>query len=221
MAVAFRAIATNNPSGAAVNTNISKPTGTVDNDIMLACVYVETDVAVTAPAGWTLICDLDHTVANFDMWVYWKRASSEGTTYSFTHASAFEEGSIASYSGCTTAGDPQDATASQNQNTGTVETATGVTTASDGAAVVGIFACSEGVTGQSGPPTGMSERFGVDGENLYWADVIQTSAGASGDKTLATALLAGSRWGAVLVALKPPATPAGGLGYYRSPNRSG
>lgn len=196
MAIAFRQKAESGPAVAA-NITISKPTGTVDNDIMIAGVAVEDDVAITAPAGWNSIGSVDHTGQPFDLYVYWKRASSEGASYQWTHSSAGRSGFIASYSGCITSGDPQDATATTNQGTGTSLTATGLTTATANSMLIfvgGLWLWSRTVT----PPASFNER--VDNTNTYLADLVQAAAGASGNKT---ATISGSDdWIGFLIALK-------------------
>lgn len=207
MAIAFRAIATNTPSGSATNTTVTKPTGTVDGDVMIAAIYVEDNVAISAvPTGWTQITNFDHSAVNYDVWVYWKRASSEGANYTWNHTSAWELGAIASYSGCVAAGDPQDGTVSVNSGTSTTATASSITTATDGAMLVGIYNSFEGIAAQTAAslpaPFTNNERYDA-ADDLYWTDGVQAAAGASGTKALPNALSASNHWGAILVALKP------------------
>jgi hypothetical protein len=80
------------------NTTISKPTGTVDGDFLLGVIYVEDDIAVTLPAGWTLIVTYDHPNTPFDIVIAYKRASSEGANWTWTHASASTSGFVARFS---------------------------------------------------------------------------------------------------------------------------
>ena len=173
---------------------------------MIAAIYVEDDVAVTAPSGWTLIAQVDHSGATYDTYVYWKRASSEGTSYTWTHNNVWELGAIASYSGCVTTGDPQSGTFSSNQGTSTSCQAASMTTADDNAMLIFIGGSFEGFSAQTASslpsPFTNNERF--DGaDDLYWCDGVQASAGASGTKTLPNALSSGNDWMAILVALKP------------------
>lgn len=68
----------------------NRPTGTTDNDGLLAFVIVRPDVddtygSVTAPAGWALLDSLAATsVARLKVLVYSKIASSEGATWTWT-----------------------------------------------------------------------------------------------------------------------------------------
>lgn len=213
MAVAFRSIATNAPSGSATDTVITKPTGAADNDILIAAIYVENDVAITPPAGWTQIADVDHAAATYDLWVYWKRAASEGASWTWSHSAAWELGAVAAYSGCTTSGDPQDATATTATGTSTSGIAPSITTTTDNSMLVVIFASFEGIaaqaTGSLPSPLTNNERYDGSGEDLYWADGLLTPAGASGTKTLPSALSASNHWSAVTIALKPVVAAAG------------
>src|SRR6476469_3085770 len=135
MAVAFRVLTTNAPSGTATDTVVSKDASVANGDFLLAGVYVENDVAITAPSGWTLIGDIDHAAAAYDLWLYYKFAASEGASWTWTHASAWEMGLVAAYTGVDTS-NPLDATFTSNQGTGTTGTATGITTVTDGAMLV-------------------------------------------------------------------------------------
>lgn len=208
MAVAFRSIATNAPSGAAANTVVTKPAGAVDDDILIAAIYVEDNVAMTPPAGWTQIANIDHAAVNYDLWIYWKRAASEGASWTWTHASAWELGAVAAYSGCTTSGDPQDATATTNQGTSTSGIAASITTVTDNSMIVVIFGSFEGLAAQTAgslpAPLTNNERYDGAGEDLYWADGLKTPAGATGTMTLPNALSASNHWSAITIALKPP-----------------
>lgn len=214
MAAAFRVLMNNGPSGAGANTVVTKDASVQNNDILLAGIYVEDDVAMTPPGGWTQIANLDHAAATYDLWVYWKRASGEGASWTWTHNSAWELGVVVAYSGCSTTGDPQDATATSNQGTSTTGTATGLTTVTDGAMIVAIYASFEGIAAQAAGPSGLTERYD-SAEDIYWADGVQATHGASGNKVLGTALSASNHWGAVLVALAPDTGGSGlppGLG---------
>jgi hypothetical protein len=202
MAVAFRVLTTNAPSGTAANTVVSKDASVANGDFLLAGVYVENDVAVTTPAGWTLIGGIDHAAVAFDLWLYYKFASAEGASWTWTHASAWEMGLVAAYTGVDTT-TPLDATFTSNQGTSTTGTATGITTVTAGAMLVAVFSSFEGIAAQAAGPSSMTERYDGAGEDIYWADVIQAAAGASGNKVLGTALSAANHWVAALLALRP------------------
>lgn len=76
----------------------NKPTGTVDNDYMLAFIKRGTDGDPNSvPSGWTLLGSNPIGGGN-SLWVYGKLASSEGASYTFGWAGAARSGiTIASY----------------------------------------------------------------------------------------------------------------------------
>ena len=101
MAVQFRAGASTAESSAA-NLTISRPTGTADGDFLVATVYMEDDspgVTITAPSGWTALTGGFATTASPDMRlaVYYKIASSEPTSWTWTHSSKYRGGIVAGF----------------------------------------------------------------------------------------------------------------------------
>lgn len=75
------------------NISIDKPVGTVDGDVMIAVVVVDSQT-VTPPAGWTT---LQQEIGNPSFNVYAKTASGEGAFYTFTHAAQDSAGCILTY----------------------------------------------------------------------------------------------------------------------------
>lgn len=202
MAITYRSsTGVNWASGADVV--ITKPTGTVDGDILVAVIYHDTAIT-SVPSGWTLI----HTTLNTaNASSYWKRAASEGASYTWSHTSNYIGGSMAAYSGCLESGDPIDA-ASENSGTSDTLTWTGITTTVANAMLVGLImkVSDVGVTAATATsPLTNNERTDVQGTALY--DGIQASAGSSGDKTVS--LGGWIAWVGHLIALKP-ATGGGG-----------
>lgn len=199
----FRSVATVAYS-ARTNTTVVTPTGTVDGDILIAEVFIGNAGAVptlTPPAGWTAI-GTNTSVAKggftgqFHM--FWKRASTEGANYVFTHASASTQVSIASYSGCVTTGSPIGAISSNTGTASTTTTATGITTTANNSRV--LFAQHGWDISSFSPPAGMTERF----ESLiYLADYLAGAVGATGSKT---GTVIEAPWAARLVELKSGST---------------
>lgn len=104
MAIARRAI-TVTSSATANSVVVNKPTGTVDGDVMIAVfnhATGTTDMALTAPAGWTVIGTAGIN-GDLNGKAWYKVASSEGASYTFT-SSTSNDGviMIASYSGVNT-----------------------------------------------------------------------------------------------------------------------
>src|SRR5262245_46965011 len=78
---AFRSFSedTQNPGS---TVTLTKPTGTVDNDIVLHCINYSSSVS-SVPSGFTLKVDGGGSGGYFTR-VYWKRASSEPTSWQYT-----------------------------------------------------------------------------------------------------------------------------------------
>lgn len=64
----------------------NKPAGTANGDVMLAFQTSNWDAQtdLTAPAGWSLLTQLDRGASNLHLKIWSKVASSEGTSYTFT-----------------------------------------------------------------------------------------------------------------------------------------
>lgn len=97
MAIAYRSEAHNDVDD--VSITVSKPSGTIDGDVMLAVVYAGNETISGAPGGWTLIGSLDW-FGGKESSGYYKVASSEGANYTWTiGASSQMKGTIVTYSG--------------------------------------------------------------------------------------------------------------------------
>lgn len=82
---------------------ITKPSGTVDNDIMFMWLTHKGAAYATMPAGWTLIQRNISGSTRGEL--HWKRASGEGANYSVTGLADTALGMIASYIGGLLVGD--------------------------------------------------------------------------------------------------------------------
>ena len=194
--LAFSAVA----NGYETNTVITKPTGTVDGDFILVAVYWFNDGTMTPAAGWSTISTFNHPNATFNLGIYYKRASSEGANWTFTHTDGLYTFARAwRITGVVASGDPEDCTRSVNYQIqdGATTTWTSITTATNGAAVIGVRAnIDQGLISAST----LTER--VDTVGLSVIADTQASAGASGNKT-ATDTDTYSWRILVLLALKP------------------
>jgi hypothetical protein len=193
------------PYAARTNTTVNKPSGTVDKDVMFAEVFVFSGqgatVALTAPTGWVqigspvIVTDVAGYSAAF--YLFWKRASSEGSSYVFAHAAASTEIVISSWSGCIETGSPIGATSS-NSGQGTSTSAPSITTTAANSRA--ILAQHGWDAGTFTPPAGMTKRF----EDLvFLADYLVASAGPTGAKT---STVPEGPWVARLVELKSKST---------------
>lgn len=207
MAIAFRSGSTAELTTSYPAT-IDKPSGVVNDDIMLWSVAVLDDggaAAITNPSGWTLVGTWNP--AGYLMGrLYWKRAASEGANYSVTcsgSGTVYGLNVIGAFSGCLTSGSPIDVysnTAYDTSNT-TVRCGSVTTTVTD-AMLVAIGQMLNGSANPFSPPSGMTE--GVDANLNALAYVLQASAGASGTKDFVASVSDGNKHG-WLVALKPAA----------------
>lgn len=90
--------------GATNNTStclILKPTGTVDDDLMIAFIQAG-NVTISAPAGWTQLNIKQSATTNLTSTVFYRKAASEGANYTFTDSSGDTtplQGAIATFRG--------------------------------------------------------------------------------------------------------------------------
>lgn len=76
---------TNGTAGTSVT--VTKPAGTADGDLLVAVIAEAGTGAITAPAGWTLAGDAT-AGTSLRSAIYWKIASSEGASWTWTLASS-------------------------------------------------------------------------------------------------------------------------------------
>jgi hypothetical protein len=187
-------------------TTVAKPAGTANDDVMVATFFgasaTEANIQVTTvPAGWTQVgttVSQSSEVGFFGkLFVYWKRASGEGTSYDFGHTATIStQATIASYSGVAPTGNPVNVF---SQASGISSTATALSISPTVSNTKLIYAGHNWDNSQTlTPPSGMTERF--DGI-VYNADEDWLSAGATGAKTQTQA--SSNPWQAYLLALKP------------------
>ncbi|MEK7229622.1 MAG: hypothetical protein AAB154_06230, partial [Candidatus Binatota bacterium] len=198
-AVAFRASSAVALAGG-TSLTINKPTGVVDNDVMLLVFYVENTTVVPSVAGsWTLIDNITNGTA-WQMYVWYRRAAAEPASYAITWGgtpSVVRSALIVAYSGAITTGSPVDVYSELATAGGTSMIATGVTPVNTDDMLVFLgtwWLTSATVT----PPTGMVERY--DASDIYAADQLLTSNAPTGDKTATLSQASGSS--VYLVALK-------------------
>lgn len=187
---------TQSTNALATRTNITftAPSGLADGDVMVAWIGV-VGTLTSAPAGWSVLPAMPLTVGTVQFYSYWKRASSEGGSYTWNHASAQSVGWIGRYTGCVASGTPFD-TPTANTGTGTTITATAVTTTVADTKLVYLSGRTNNPA--LSPPTGMTERLD---DFTYTADQDVSGIGSTGSRT--QTISPSQAWAAVLVALKP------------------
>ena len=214
--ITFRAASSSaTATGGATSLTINKPTGVVDNDVMVAALEVSYDTAITAPAGWTLVRN-DYQndgagVNEFRLAIYYKTASSEGASYTWTFGvSQRASGGIVAYLGVNTL-TPVDVEAVQANASSVSVTAPSITTTVGDTRLVFIGTVGYWDSTYT-PPTGMTERVdvsvGTDWGSITVADETRAAIGATGTR-ISTASATKTNRGALL-ALKPAITCAPG-----------
>lgn len=212
MAIAFRAVASNtraSDSGGNKTLTISKPAGTVDDDVMIAVVSNSTNEIdgsfVTPPAGWTSLGAFtrDDGITYNTSEVLYKIADAEPASYAFTVAGGnanASAGIIASYSGVALAPSPIADDAEQANANGTSATAPSVTAVGSEDMLVCCYSAFNSIADNSmsyAPPAGMTERadvhrdipqnpenFGLGADcTISLNDQLLASAGATGSRT--------------------------------------
>ncbi|MDQ3870892.1 MAG: hypothetical protein M3301_04655, partial [Chloroflexota bacterium] len=188
---------------------ISKPTGVVAGDVLVAQVVNRGTGAITPPSGWTSVRDSVQSTTH--MTTFSRVAgAAEPLNYTFTSGNAYGKvGGISAWSGIDTT-NPIDVSSGAS-GTGTSVTAPSVTTTKPSAPVLFLAGHVGAVTYT--PPVGMTDRWDLNNAagtykaTAEGADYVQATAGVTGAKT-ATASSAGGGWMAQLVALRPAPPPA-------------
>lgn len=181
-ASSFRAVS-NDIGATQTNDTVNKPAGTVDNDVMLAYCHLESNTPdLAAPAGWTLALSTTNVASTPDStsYTYWKRASSEGASYIFTHANAFSECAIITYANVNTACGPIDTNGSTNTfTTATTWTGKSITTNYTNNMLVLEEDNFDGNTGTLPASPAFTSRLST--VNLIIGEFKQAASGPSGD----------------------------------------
>lgn len=197
----FRAASTNADNTFAVTAFVvTKPTGTADGDLIFiqlanTCLNPCTVATITPPAGFNLIrsdfiINLGSGAIDVRWSFYWKIASSEPASWTFTGSSANAYNSTAlSYQNPAAA--PFQTSSFATISATTAFTAATLTT--DQSNELLIMGGGADVALTFTPPTGMTERSDANSEEL--ADVIQALAAATGTKSAtASTSASGGAW---------------------------
>lgn len=196
------------PFGSATGDTFAAPAGLTDGDILILAYYVEDDVAVTPPTGFTLITNIDHSGAALDLHVYWKRASSESGSYTVSHASSWREGWLGCFSGRIATGDPYEADFTSGEGNDSAPSIGGVTTDADDTdiiALVGTYNSSGSTTPSGTTPTYTEQQDSSNNMHVYTGTLA--TAGATGNKSTT---VTSSPWLTAHIALKPASGGGGG-----------
>lgn len=217
-------ISSSQATGNSTGVTISKPTGVVQNDVMIAAIHVgwcNSGSAVTAPAGWTLINSTSNTGSGcgsgnttIQLATFYKVAGpGEPVSYTFTGSTnQFYVGGIVAYSGVNTISPINVSSNNGAQDACNNIVANGVTTTTLCTRLVGVFFCSvNNSLNNIVPPNSMTERVDVGttgnhpwgNENLEISDELMSTVGATGNRSAALNGCSSTGWvtGAQLIAL--------------------
>jgi MSHA biogenesis protein MshQ len=191
-AVPIKPASTSPPTG---SITIPVPSGTVQNDVMIASIGVRpSSTSITAPSGWTLVRRTNNGSGNSNSLAVYRRVagSSEPGSYTWTlSGDTFSAGGMQSFYGIDTA-NPVNIENGQTTGSGTAHATPSVTTTVANAIVVTSHTYSSNRTWW--PPSGMNEAFemavGVsasDGQAIESNYVRQAAAGSTGTKSATAA----------------------------------
>lgn len=224
MSQAFRSLSQATANQVASIT-IAKPSGVMDGDVMVAVVV---NTTVSAPSGWASVGtwgDVGGGFAPPRVNVFYKVASNEGGSYTFSVTNSDLNptiGCIVAYSGVSVSPSPIDASGgSYDTAPNTSADSPSLPLSSTGETLVHIVASTTApsATITSTPPSGMTERVDVaigdtstDGYvsmtlHLAVSDQIMLASGATGTRT--STLSTSAYTTGVSVALRAYAKPPG------------
>lgn len=212
-----------------VSLSVTKPSGVVANDTLVAFVDVKGQRTLSTPSGWTAVRAAEASgSANSDakLYSFWKTAgSSEPASYTFTQDNGGDIAAVIfAFTGCDTVA-PVDVSGGANALTGSTITAPSVTTTGANRMLVCGFAFNPGQTNTTtysiSPPAGMTEPTNgdtaskgngsqVNNATVEGAYVAVAGAGATGAKVASLDTGNGQHAG-VAVALKPTTAGAGAV----------
>ena len=184
---------------ASTSTTITKPTGTVQDDLLVAHISVEGgDPTFATPSGWTQLFN-GTGGGDVGVAVYWRLAGgSEPANYTFTWTdSENSEAAMVRYSNVDTT-TPIDAWASASGDDD-MPLAPTVTTTTANTTVIRLFGSDDNETVTN--PTGTTSRYDVSGLGVTTtaADDTQPTAGATG--TAQFDIGSNEKWVAATIAL--------------------
>lgn len=174
----FVALASNQ-STSSTTLSLNKPTGTVDGDLMVAVLTLKEPRTVTPPAGWAYA--VNNQVSEGPN-VFWKIASAEGASYSWTFGSSAgsASGSIVTYR------DARFGFSGQLSANATPCAAPEVTIPVRGSLLLAFYCDSSGAAPSFSTPTGMtavvSDTDSTSPQYALFSEKVWTT-GATGTRT--------------------------------------
>ncbi|RAX17648.1 PKD domain-containing protein [Pseudarthrobacter sp. AG30] len=179
-------------SGTAVTTaSLAVPAGTSAGDVLVAAITVDLNPGLTAPAGWTAIVNgqsiNSSSTSGARAYAFYKVVGpADPATYNWTLSSAAKwGGGITAYRGVNNTAplDSPVVTAADTSYSATSITVGSITTATNGAMLIGGVGCDCSAPVVTAP-SGWTERWeAAAGQVAEQADKPQATAGASGTAT--------------------------------------
>lgn len=165
---------------------ITKPASTADGDLLIAVIYWEgTSASVTPPANWNTVTGypIRNTGPSPDMamWVFWKIASGEGASFTFSGPNEWRTGAVGRWNGNTGgAGDYVDVASTPQQGNAANVTVSAVTTTADSESVLVALSdwAGNNFTRSSGSDPTTTRVLNFAGVSAFHG--VQTTAGDTG-----------------------------------------
>jgi hypothetical protein len=212
-AIGFRAATSNNNGNGTTSLSLTMPTGTLQDDVLIAVVTWRTSTTtITPPSGWTAVINGTGSVSgNIQQATYYRVATSgEAGPYSFTFSTTSKaSGVVAAYTGVETSNPINIASTNSVSTANATMSTNSVTTTSPNTMLVGAYGNAAGTTfgvgsgmtlrGQSASSGGGTASRTTTGLQ----DMSQVAAGATGVKTMTSG--ASAVYIATLIALQPRA----------------
>lgn len=197
----------NYQTGSAANASTvscNKPSGVADDDILVAVIGNFNDKTYTNPSGWSTLVGVTDDPS---MHVCWKKAASEGASWSWTaSASAYHHMIVLAYRGCDLT-NPINAYVSTAYSGDDANMRCHSVTTDAANCMVLALGCTYYDMGPCTAPSGYTERYdgAYDAIHLFAGEKLYASAGATEDQDIVLGDgYAGYKRG-VHVALKPAA----------------
>jgi hypothetical protein len=178
----------------AANITGTEPAGARINDVLIASLYIESDTAITLPAGWSdsfaggasLFAEANTVSHAFRQYGFWIRRGNAAPALTWTFASSFRTISIVAYRGAISNENPFSFGSQAVRDDTTVSTFPNIsgTTKGQNEILIWVGGTFSGGTGST-PPTGFTERadLGSAHDTGGWSDKEQATAGATGTVT--------------------------------------
>ncbi len=189
--ITLRAASTSNNAGGSTALTIGMPTGTVEDDIMVAALTIRGGTGTTittVPTDWTLLDIKRNSTTVLTQVMYWKKAAAgESGSYTWNFTSNKASGVLLSYANVDPTSPIGTSSGQVNASSGTY-TAPSVSTTVSNEMLVGFFGVATGTTISSATMTirGQDASTGAGAGSrttTAGADLIIPSAGATGAKT--------------------------------------